>query len=117
ALAAATTGLALARTDTATNADTELVGTGIVTKFIQTGHMIDSLLLADNADEMRKLVDHAAHFGRIDQLALFVHLVEPETDQSRALHLVTTDRRTDLLNNKSFLLSHDLSPDRRSSFD
>src|SRR5690606_24460132 len=42
---------------------------------------------------------------------LLVHLVEPETDQGRALHLVTTDRRADLLDNNGLLLSHDLSPD------
>ena len=60
---------------------------------------------------MRELVDHAANFGRIDQLALLVHLVEPETDQGRALHLVATDPRTDLLDCDHLLISHDLSPD------
>ena len=56
---------------------------------------------------MRQLVDHATHFRRIDQLALLVHLVEPETDKGRTLHFVTTDRRADLLDDNGFLLSHD----------
>src|SRR5690606_4251527 len=39
ALAAATTGLADARADTTADTDAGLVGTGIVAKFVQTGHL------------------------------------------------------------------------------
>src|SRR5690606_40478363 len=72
--------------------------------------MFVTSLLADDADEMRDLVDHAAHFGRINQLTLLVHLVEPEPDQGRALALLTADRRTDLLHDAGFLFSHWTSP-------
>src|SRR5690606_26982699 len=62
--------------------------------------------LADDADEMRNLVDHAAHFGRIDQLPLLVHLVEPETDKGRALALFPADRRADLLDHDGLCFCH-----------
>src|SRR5690606_32453550 len=72
--------------------------------------MFVTSLLADDADEMRDLVDHAAHFGRINQLTLLVHLVEPEPDQGRALALLTADRRTDLLDDDGLGFSHCTSP-------
>src|SRR5699024_10704341 len=43
ALAAATAGLADARANATTDADAGLVGAGIVTKFVQTGHLPDLL--------------------------------------------------------------------------
>src|SRR5262249_33697955 len=44
-----------------------------------------NLLVADDADEMRDLVDHAAHFGRVLERPLLTDLVESEPNQGRPL--------------------------------
>src|SRR5690606_29141419 len=68
------------------------------------------LLFADDADEVRQLVDHAAHFRGVLEGRLLAHLVEPETDKGRALILRTADRGADLLNGDG-LVGHGRSPE------
>src|SRR3546814_9110284 len=46
-----------------------------------------------NLHHMLDLADHAAHIGRVLKFHRAVHLVEPETDQGRALVLGAADRR------------------------
>src|SRR5689334_9432620 len=56
-----------------------------------------NLLLADDADEMLNLADHAANLRRILKLGNPADLVELEADQRRALRVVAADRATGLL--------------------
>src|SRR5579863_8187006 len=55
------------------------------------------LLLADDADEMLNLGDHAANFRRIAQFGNATDLVELQSDQRRALRMVAADRAAGLL--------------------
>src|SRR5690349_24422341 len=65
------------------------------------------LLLADDADEMVNLLDHAAHLSRIRQLGDPADLVELQPDQRRALRVMAADRASDLLD-LDLLCGHDL---------
>src|SRR5215475_3069424 len=56
------------------------------------------LLLADDADEMVNLLDHAAHLSRIRQFGDPADLVELQSDQRQALRVMAADRTADLLN-------------------
>src|ERR1700676_1932879 len=53
--------------------------------------------LADNADEVLNLGDHAANFRGVLQLGGAADLVELEADQRRALRVVAADRAVGLL--------------------
>src|SRR3954470_6495303 len=55
------------------------------------------LLLADDADEMLNLADHAANLRRILKLGNPADLVELEADQRRTLRVVAADRAAGLL--------------------
>src|SRR5919206_5364323 len=62
------------------------------------GIMLPSdLLLADDADEMLNLGDHAANFRRVRKLGNPADLVELEADQRRTLRVVAADRAAGLL--------------------
>src|ERR671929_1843969 len=62
------------------------------------GIMLPSdLLLADDADEMLNLGDHAANFRRIRKFGNPADLVELEADQRRTLRAVAADRAAGLL--------------------
>src|SRR5690242_18781898 len=63
------------------------------------------LTIADDADEVRDLVDHAAHFGRVFQRPLLADLVEAEADQGRPLVGLTARGGSDLLD-RYLLVSH-----------
>src|SRR6266404_9723195 len=56
-----------------------------------------NLLLADDADEMLNLCDHAANCRRVPQLGDPADLVELEADQRRTLRVVAADRAAGLL--------------------
>src|SRR5690242_14542197 len=58
-------------------------------------HHAPLLLLADDADEMVNLFDHAAHLGRIRQFGDPADLVELQPDQRRALRVMAADRTAD----------------------
>src|SRR6516164_2640492 len=60
-------------------------------------HAPTSLPLADDADEMLNLGDHAANFRGILQFGDAADLVEFEADQGRALRVVAADRTAGLL--------------------
>src|SRR5690606_33486616 len=63
------------------------------------------LLLADDADEVRDLVDHTAHFRRVLQRPLRTDLVEAEAHKGRALVRLAAGRGRDLLDGYG-LVSH-----------
>src|SRR3954468_6161000 len=68
---------------------------------------VQSLLFAaDDAHEVRDLVDHAAHFGSVFEGPLLADLVEAEPDQGRPLIRRTTGRGRDLLDGYGCLVSH-----------
>src|SRR6185437_4056039 len=54
-------------------------------------------LLADNADEVLNLLDHATHRRRIRQFGGAADPIELQSDQRRALRMVAADRATRLL--------------------
>src|SRR3546814_20543942 len=60
-----------------------------------------------NLHHMLDLADHAAHIGRVLKFHCAVPLVEPETDQGRALVLGAADRRSGL---RYLDLRHRLTP-------
>src|SRR5690606_21159807 len=104
AFTTATAGLALGRTDAASDADPALASAGIVPEFVEL-HRSDfpSLVcrrpsLGDflDGDEMANCLDHAAHGGRVFQLAGAMALVEPETDQRLPLVIRAADRAAGL---------------------
>src|SRR5690554_6490207 len=69
-----------------------------------------SLLAVDDADEVRKLGDHATHFRGVLEGRLPADLVEAQSDQRCALVLLAADRAPDLLDGDG-LIGHWCSPE------
>src|SRR3954453_10046275 len=66
-------------------------------RFPLFGIMLPLLLLADDADEMLNLADHAANRRRIRKLGNPADLVEVEADQRRTLRVMAADCAAGLL--------------------
>src|SRR5438067_7619553 len=66
-------------------------------RFPLFGIMLPILLLADDADEMLNLADHAANRRRIRKLGNPADLVEVEADQRRTLRVMAADCAAGLL--------------------
>src|ERR1700751_3918384 len=69
------------------------------------------LLIADDADDMVNLGDHAANFRGIRQFGSAADLVELEADQRRALRVMAADCAAGLLDlDRLCGLGHDFTP-------
>src|SRR6185437_7177368 len=66
-------------------------------------------LFADDANEVRNLVDHAAHFRRVLERRALAHLIEPEADKRSPLVRRTAGGAGDLLDGYC-LVSHLSAP-------
>src|SRR5262245_62207918 len=62
--------------------------------------------LADHADEVANLGDHAARHGRVGQVLDPADLVQAEPDQGLALHAVAARRASGLLDPHGLLVGH-----------
>src|SRR5258705_7315410 len=79
--------------------------------------MFSSARCLEHLHQVRDLVDHAAHCGRVFELALAVELAQTEATHRRAVRFLGAGNALDQLDLDGFLVSHFNSPDPASAED
>src|SRR5690606_6491423 len=97
ALVATTRGLAQPRADAAADAALGVLGAGSRLDAIEFHIRLSQRLLLEHFDQVTDLVDHAAHRGRVLQLAHAVELAQAQAAHGGAMRFLGADRALDQL--------------------